>query len=44
MRKARIYEVSPHFFLTYNAPYITIGYNMGWQPVHYSVVIESDYH
>lgn len=50
--KARLYEVSPHFFLSYttsyipseNLTYISIGYNTGWQPGHYSVVIESDYH
>lgn len=50
--KAKLYEISPHFFLCFtaydvpyeNMTYISIEYHTGWQPGHYSVVIESDYH
>lgn len=50
--RAKLYEVSPHFFLWYtasynpseNMTYISISYLTGWQPGHYSVVIESDRH
>lgn len=49
--KARMYGMSPHFYLTYkayslpeeNASYIILQYSTGWQPGSYQSSITSDY-
>ncbi len=49
--KAELYNVSPHFYLTYKViadrnlgtSSIVLDYATGWQPGHYSVIVESDY-
>ncbi len=48
---AKLYNVSPHFYLTYKViadrnlgtSSIVLDYATGWQPGHYSVIVESDY-
>lgn len=49
--KARLYKVSPHFYMTYRLGcseltgeiFLMIEYLTGWQPGHYSMVVTSDY-
>lgn len=49
-QKARMYGISPHFYLTYkvysvpeeHASYIVLSYNTGWQPGSYYATVTSD--